>query len=132
MTISEKILIKGIVEPVIEQYFDSLNLEDYQQTARLFATEGVLNPPFESPIVGTDAIAHYLQTEAKGMKLYPLTGNIKPLEKDHIQATVKGKVKTPLFGVNVAWTFVLNGVKEILSVEVKLLASLEELVSLQR
>ncbi|MEA5511167.1 ketosteroid isomerase family protein [Crocosphaera sp. UHCC 0190] len=132
MTVLEQTQIEGITEPVIERYFQTLNSGEYNQTARLFAAEGVLHPPFESPLVGQDAIAIYLQTEAKGMKLHPRQGKVETIEKEHIQARITGKVQTPLFGVNVAWTFVLNPVQEIISVEVKLLASLSELAGLQR
>ncbi|MGB5770639.1 MAG: ketosteroid isomerase family protein [Crocosphaera sp.] len=132
MTISEKTQIEGITEPVIQSYFETLNAGDCKQTASLFALDGTLYPPFESPVVGQDAIATYLQTEATGMKLHPREGTVETLEKDHIGVKVMGKVQTSLFRVNVAWTFVLNGVKEIISVEVKLLASLNELVNLKR
>lgn len=132
MNLSEKIIIKGITEPTVERYFETLNAEDYCQAATLFTPEGELHPPFESPIMGHEAIANYLQAEAKGMRLYPLTGTVAILETGYHQVSVKGKVQTPLFSVNVAWTFVLNERQDIMSVKVKLLASLEELASLQR
>ncbi|MEA5535702.1 ketosteroid isomerase family protein [Crocosphaera sp. XPORK-15E] len=132
MTVFEQTQIEGITEPVIERYFDTLNAGEYRQASKLFAVDGVLYPPFESPVVGQDPIATYLQTEATGMKLQPRQGTVEILEKDQIQARITGKVQTPLFGVNVAWTFVLNPVQEIISVEVKLLASLSELAGLQR
>jgi hypothetical protein len=61
--------ISGITQPIIERYFDSLNAGEFEQTASLFALNGELHPPFESAIVGQDAIATYLGTEAKGMTL---------------------------------------------------------------
>ena len=45
---------------------------------------------------------------------------------------IQGQVQTSLFKVNVAWKFILNSAKEIVSVKVKLLASLAELVKLRR
>jgi hypothetical protein len=125
-------VIEGIEESMILQYFKSLNAGEFEKTASLFAIEGALHPPFESPIVGKEAILNYLNAEAKGLQLFPLKGTTETLESRDTKVQVKGKVQTPLFSVNVAWLFQLNSAKEILSVEVKLLASLEELVKLQR
>jgi hypothetical protein len=129
---SDKVNIANLTEAVIQSYFETLNGGEFSKTANLFTLDGSLHPPFESPVVGQDAIAAYLQQEAKGMKLYPLKEILQPSETDHIQAKITGRVKTSLFSVNVAWTFVLNEDKKIVSVEVKLLASLEELVKLKR
>ncbi len=132
MTLIQTKPITGITEPVIEAYFDTLNAGEFEATAHLFAMEGVLHPPFESPIVGQEAIATYLQSEAQGMKLNPRQGTVKPLDHSRKQFNITGNVKTPLFGVNVSWTFILNAAQAIESVEVKLLASLAELANLQR
>ncbi|MDJ0510819.1 MAG: ketosteroid isomerase family protein [Crocosphaera sp.] len=121
-----------ITKPVIKQYFETLNRGDFQGTANLFAPEGVLNPPFESPVVGSQAIAAYLQQEAIQMTLYPFKETVETKESGEIEAKIKGKVKTALFSVNVAWTFLLDQNQRIISVTVTLLASLEELVSLKR
>jgi hypothetical protein len=126
------LVIEGIEELSILQYFDSLNAGEFEKTASLFAIEGALHPPFESPIVGKEAILNYLNAEAKNLQLYPIKGTAETLESRDTKIQIKGKVQTPLFSVNVAWLFLLNSAKEILSVEVKLLASLEELVKLQR
>jgi len=50
--------------------------------------------PFESGIVGPDAIAAYLQQEAQGMKLEPRQGIAQSLDNKQIQAQVTGKVQT--------------------------------------
>ena len=122
----------NLTEPVIKRYFQSLNEGNFPETAKLFAIDGVLQPPFESPIIGPEAIATYLQQEAREMTLYPLQETLETIESGHIQAKIKGKVTTALFAVNVAWIFILNHQKDIVSVEVKLLASLEELVKFKR
>ncbi|MDJ0731724.1 MAG: ketosteroid isomerase family protein [Crocosphaera sp.] len=122
----------NLSEPVIERYFQTLNEGNFPETAKLFAIDGILQPPFESPITGQEAIASYLQQEAREMKLSPLQETLETTETGHIQAKIKGKVTTALFTVNVAWVFILNHHKEIVSVEVKLLASLEELVNFKR
>ncbi|MGH2413788.1 MAG: ketosteroid isomerase family protein [Microcystaceae cyanobacterium] len=124
--------IEGVTEPVVVRYFETLNAGDFEATASLFSPAGALHPPFESPIVRKEAIATYLNEEAQGMKLYPRTGIVEALESDRTQFQIKGKVQTPLFSVNVAWKFILNVEKEIESVEVKLLASPQELLKLRR
>ncbi|MBE9062169.1 nuclear transport factor 2 family protein [cf. Phormidesmis sp. LEGE 11477] len=140
----------------VQQYFETANAGDYEQTSALFAEDGQLVPPFEQPIVGRDAIAHYLTAEAIGMDFTPLkyeaVGSEEGPEEDSEESAsdlsttsqpcsakhspaqhwlVRGKVKTPLFVVNVAWEFDLNEAQEISSVKVKLLAKLNELLRLR-
>ena len=124
--------IEGIEEPVVQRYFQTMNAGEYEATAALFAPTGVMHPPFEEPIEGPDAIAIYLKAEAKGMQLFPREGIAETLEENQIQIQVKGKVQTPLFGVNVAWIFILNLEREIVYTKIKLLASPQELLNLRR
>jgi hypothetical protein len=63
------------------------------------------------------------------MQLKPQEGVSQTLENGQQQVQVFGKVKTPLFWVNVAWQFILNPNGEIAVVTVKLLASLQELLN---
>ncbi|MBD2465099.1 nuclear transport factor 2 family protein [Oscillatoria sp. FACHB-1407] len=123
--------IDVISEPVILTYFETLNAGDFQATADLFAESGVLRPPFDEELVGREAIAQYLAAEAKGMKFQPLMATYGVLETGDTEFTITGKVQTALFGVNVAWNFVLNPDSQILSVQIKLLAGLEELLNLK-
>ncbi len=101
----------------------------------MFAEDGQLVPPFEPPIVGRDAIAQYLSAEAAGMSFNPMQLEDRdPAESDDTTSPshlVRGKVKTSLFTVNVAWEFTLNRTQEILVVKVKLLAKLNELLKLK-
>lgn len=124
--------ITGITEPVVLRYFETLNAGEFESTAALFDSEGSLKPPFESPLVGPAAIATYLQQEAKGIKLLPRQGMIENLESDQRQVQVSGKVQTSLFTVNVAWTFILNNLDQIVSARIKLLASPKELLNLRQ
>lgn len=124
--------IEGIDESVVWRYFQTMNAADYEGTAALFAPTGVMHPPFEEPKEGTEAIATYLKAEAKGMQLFPREGIAETIEEDQIQVQVKGKVQTALFGVNVAWIFILNPEREILYAQIKLLASPQELLNLRR
>jgi hypothetical protein len=124
--------IEGITEPTVLHYFETLNTGDFEATAALFAADGIMRPPFESGIVGPDAIAAYLQQEAQGMKLEPRQGIAQSLDNEQIQAQVTGKVQTSWCGVNVSWLFVLNQQREITAATIKLLASPQELVNLRR
>ncbi len=124
--------IAGIDNATISQYFESLNAGDFAAVAALFAPDGVMHAPFESGIVGGDAIASYLQQEALGLKAEPHQGIIESQINDLVLFRVNGKVQMPLFGVNVSWLFSLNSQQEIVSVTVKLLASPQELLNLRR
>lgn len=129
--VSEQLTIDEITITTILRYFETLNAGDYVATAALFAEDGVLHPPFESGIVGPEAIATYLQAEATGMQLLPRQGITEPLTDEHTQVQVSGKVQTPWFGVNVSWLFVLNAQQQITEMTIKLLASPQELLNLR-
>lgn len=129
---SPELLITGIEHPTILEYFQTLNAGEFTTTSQLFAEDGALNPPFESAIIGPDAIAEYLVAEAKGMILQPREGTLEPLEEGGSEAKIKGRVQTPWFGVNVGWVMTLNSEDQITSVTVKLLASPQELLNLRR
>lgn len=129
---NELMEIKGSTELAINEYFQTINQENFQATAQLFIEDGTLIAPFESPISGREKIAEYLAAEAKGMKLIPYQGSQERVENELCLFKIKGKVKTPLFSVNVAWNFHLNTASQIVSVRVKLLASLQELLKIRR
>ena len=128
----ETIAIGDLHEPTIAKYFEAVNAGEFQTAAALFAVDGSLQAPFEQPIVGAEAIAAYLEAEAKGFELQPQQVTVQALEDSHTEYQVGGRVQTPLFSVNVGWRFLLNPHKEISFVRVKLLASLEELSKLRR
>ncbi|MGD1910802.1 MAG: ketosteroid isomerase family protein [Rivularia sp. (in: cyanobacteria)] len=128
----ESITIQGISEPTVQQYFENLNASDYEKTVSLFAENGVMHPPFESGIVGRNAILSYLNKEAIDIKAYPREGTREISEDNITQIQVAGKAKTPWFSVNVSWLFILNENQQILDVKIKLLASPQELLSLQQ
>jgi hypothetical protein len=130
--ITEKIQIEGIIEPTILHYFETLNTGDFQATAALFADDGVMYPPFESGIVGPEAIANYLQQEAENIKAFPHQGIAETLENQQMQFQVIGKAETSWCGVNVKWLFILNPQQQIMEAKVKLLASPQELLALRK
>lgn len=125
------ISIEGINEPIISTYFKTLNAGDFQATSQLFTSEGVLHPPFEDTIVGPEAIAAYLEKEAKGFLLQPRQGIERPGEDGTTEIEVIGTVQTPWFSVNVRWLFALSAEKRLLRVKVKLLAAMQDLLNLR-
>jgi hypothetical protein len=122
--------IAGITKPAIIDYFATVNQAEFSKTAALFTEDGSLLAPFTKPIIGRASIIAYLTQEARGMKLLPQQG-ICETESDFEKYQIFGKVKTALFSVNVAWYFTLNLENQISTVQVKLLASPQELLSLQ-
>lgn len=132
MAVTTDLTIEGITEPVVLRYFETMNAGDYEATAGLFGETGAMQPPFEKPIEGKEAIATYLEAEAKGMQLFPHKGVAEALEDEQTQIQVSGKVQTPWFGVNVSWIFVLSPQQQILYTRIKLLASPQELLNLRR
>ncbi|BAU10340.1 hypothetical protein LEP3755_08240 [Leptolyngbya sp. NIES-3755] len=120
-------MIDGISHPTILQYFETLNAGDFDATSELFAIDGAMQPPFEKPITGRDAIATYLKKEAPGLTAIPQAGIIT--EQDY---QITGKVQMPMFGVNVTWYFVLDQNNEITFTRIKLNASPQELAKLRQ
>ena len=127
---TESISIAGISEVAIANYFITINQEKFAETASLFAEDGEMLAPFKEPIIGREKIASYLEKEATGMKLLPVQG-ICETEDEVERFKVLGKVRTSMFSVNVAWYFTLNPQRQLTSARIKLLASPQELLSLQ-
>ncbi|ASC71349.1 Ketosteroid isomerase [Halomicronema hongdechloris C2206] len=123
--------LPGLI-PAVAEYIDSFNQGEFDATAALFAPQGTLQPPFEESVVGRDAIATYLCREAQGMHIEPQQVAVEKLDAGHRQVTLKGRVTALVFKVNAAWIFHLTADNQIQRVEVRLLASLQELLSLQR
>jgi hypothetical protein len=130
--LTEKFQIEGITEPSILHYFETLNAGEFEETAALFAIDGVMRPPFESDIVGIDAIAAYLKQEGQNIKAFPKTGIAETGENGDIQMQVTGKAQTSWCSVNVLWLFILNQQRQILYTRIKLLASPQELLAFRR
>ena len=132
--------IKNIQEPVIYKYFLSLNQRNFGGVAELFSAQGCLYPPFEKGICGREAICQYLQAEAIGIEAFPQSGTVEPdscferlcQQDSNFIYQILGYVKTSFFTVNVSWSIKLNPDREIVSVEVKLLAKLQDLLSLKQ
>ncbi len=126
--------IPGMENPVILEYMDNLNANDFDALVKLFASDGALQPPFQRPIVGHDALLRFFREDCQNLKLLPERGIVEPVEDGYTQIKVTGKVQTPWFGkdvgMNVAWRFLLNPESKIFFVAIDLLASAKELLNL--
>jgi hypothetical protein len=129
-SIKTALAIEGITKPAIINYFATINQAEFVKTASLFADHGTLLAPFVKPIVGRAKIAAYLSKEAQGMKLLPQQG-ICVTELNCETYKILGKVKTALFSVNVSWYFTFSQDDQIATVQIKLLASPQELLNLK-
>jgi hypothetical protein len=128
--------IEGVDNPTVLSYINNMNANDFNAVIELFANDGALQPPFQRPIVGRDAVFRYLQEECQNLKLLPERGTKEPAEGNFNQIKVTGKVQTPWFGANVgmnmAWRFLLDPQGKIFFVAIDLLASPKELLNLMR
>ena len=130
-----KIAVEGITEPTVLSYFEALNKDDFQAALALFTDDGALQPPFQKPLLGQEAIGKYMRAEAQGLNILPKQGISESLPDGSKQIKVTGIVQTPWFGVNVgmniSWRFLLNPQSKIFFVAIDMLASPQELLSLR-
>ncbi|BAZ51872.1 nuclear transport factor 2 [Nostoc sp. NIES-4103] len=131
-----KVTIEGIDNATVLAYINNMNAFDFDAAVALFTSEGALQPPFERPIVGQQAILAYMREQCQGLKMMPERGVSEPAEDGYTQIKVTGKVETPWFsdnvGMNIAWRFLLDPQGKIFFVAVDLLASPKELLNLVR
>ena len=130
-----QVSVEGIAEPTVLNYFQAMNADDFDSALALFTTDGALQPPFQKPIVGHEAIARYMRAEAQGLNIMPKQGISDALPDGAKQVKVTGIVQTPWFGVNVgmniSWRFLLNPQGKIFFVAIDMLASPAELLNLR-
>lgn len=128
--------IEGIDNATVLNYMDNLNANDFDVLIELFAPDGALQPPFQKPIVGKEAVLRFFREECQNLKLIPERGVAEPAEDGYTQIKVTGKVQTPWFGaavgMNMAWRFLINPQGKIFFVAIDLLASPKELLNLIR
>jgi len=131
-----QVTIQGLDNPIVLSYMNNLNANDFDQLLELFAADGALQPPFERPLVGKDAILRFFREECQNLNLLPERGVAEPADDGYTQVKVTGKVHTPWFGaavgMNMAWRFLLNPDGKIFFVAIDLLASPKELLNLVR
>jgi hypothetical protein len=131
-----QVTIEGVTNPTVLSYMNNLNANDFKALIALFAEDGALQPPFQRPIVGKEAVLRFFQEECQNLKLIPERGVSEPAEDRYTQIKVTGKVQTPWFGsnvgMNIAWRFLINPDNKIFFVAIDLLASPKELLNLSR
>jgi hypothetical protein len=132
----KKVFIEGVLNPTVTSYMDLLNANDFDNLIELFLPDGALQPPFQKPIVGRDAVLRFFREDCQNLRLLPERGYAEPAEGGFTQIKVTGKVQTPWFGagigMNVAWRFLLNPEGKIYFVAIDLLASPAELLKFAR
>jgi Orange carotenoid protein, N-terminal/Nuclear transport factor 2 (NTF2) domain len=130
------VAIEGTDNSTVLSYMNNMNANDFDALIELFAVDGALQPPFQKPIVGKDAVYRFFREECQNLKLLPERGVSEPAEDGYTQIKVTGKVQTPWFGagvgMNMAWRFLLTPDNKIFFVAIDLLASPKELLNLVR
>jgi hypothetical protein len=130
------VTIEGVTNPTVLAYMNNLNANDFTALIELFTPDGALQPPFQRPVVGKEAILRFFQEECQNLRLIPERGVTEPADEGFTQIKVTGKVQTPWFGagvgMNIAWRFLLNAEGKIFFVAIDLLASPKELLNLVR
>jgi len=131
-----QVAIEGVDNPTVLSYMNNLNANDFDALINLFVPDGALQPPFQRPIVGKDAVLRFFREECQNLKLIPERGVSEPADDGYTQIKVTGKVETPWFGagvgMNIAWRFLINPDNKIFFVAIDLLASPKELLNLAR
>ncbi|BAZ40824.1 water-soluble carotenoid protein [Calothrix sp. NIES-4101] len=131
-----QVTIEGIDNATVLNYMNNMNANDFDELIKLFTPDGALQPPFQKPIVGKDAVYRFFREDCQNLKLLPERGVVEPAEDGYTQIKVTGKVQTPWFGaavgMNMAWRFLLNPEGQIFFVAIDLLASPKELLNLVR
>ncbi len=132
----KQVSIEGITNSTVLSYMDNLNANDFDALIGLFAPDGALQPPFQRPIVGKDAVLRFFREDCQNLKLIPERGISEPADDGYVQIKVTGKVQTPWFGagvgMNMAWRFLISPEGKIFFVAIDLLASPKELLNFAR
>jgi hypothetical protein len=132
----KQVSIEGITNSTVLSYMDNLNANDFDALIELFAPDGALQPPFQRPIVGKDAVLRFFREDCQNLKLIPERGISEAADDGYVQIKVTGKVQTPWFGagvgMNMAWRFLISSEGKIFFVAIDLLASPKELLNFAR
>jgi Nuclear transport factor 2 (NTF2) domain len=136
MSERQQVAIEGTTNATVLSYMNNLNANDFDALIQLFTPDGALQPPFQRPIVGQEAVLRFFREECQNLKLIPERGTEEPAEDGFMQIKITGKVQTPWFGskvgMNMAWRFLLDPSGKIFFVAIDLLASPKELLNLAR
>jgi len=60
-----QVVITGVTNPMVLDYMDNLNANDFEALIELFEEDGGLQPPFQRPIVGRDSILQFFKEECQ-------------------------------------------------------------------
>lgn len=130
------VAIEGITNTTVLAYMNYLNANDFDALIDLFLPDGALQPPFQRPIVGKDAVLRFFKEECQNLALVPERGVSEQAEGGYTQIKITGKVQTPWFGsgvgMNISWRFLLDPDNKVFFVAIDLLASPKELLNLAR
>ena len=96
-----KVNIEGLDNPTVLNYMNNMNANDFDALIELFAPDGALQPPFQRPVVGKEAVFRFFREECQNLKLLPERGVVEPADDGFTQIKVTGKVQTPWFGAAV-------------------------------
>jgi Orange carotenoid protein, N-terminal/Nuclear transport factor 2 (NTF2) domain len=131
-----QVTIEGVDNATVLSYMDNLNANDFDALIDLFLPDGALQPPFQRPIVGKDAVLRFFKEECQNLVLVPERGVSEAADGGYTQIKITGKVQTPWFGsgvgMNISWRFLLDPSNKIFFVAIDLLASPKELLNLIR
>lgn len=131
-----QVQIEGVDNPTVLDYMNNMNANDFDALIELFTPDGALQPPFQRPIVGKEAVLRFFREDCQNLVLLPERGVTEPASDGYNQIKVTGKVQTPWFGagvgMNMAWRFLLTPDNKIFFVAIDLLASPKELLNLVR
>ena len=64
----EEIFIPGVLNETILSYMKLLNANDFDQLIDLFLDDGALQPPFQRPIVGREAILKFFKRDCQNLE----------------------------------------------------------------
>lgn len=88
-----QVTIAGVTHPTVLSYIDNMNANDFEVAANLFSPNGSLQPPFQKPIIGREAILAYMREECQGLKLMPEQGVVESQEEGYTPIKVKNLCK---------------------------------------
>ncbi|HHP7243843.1 MAG TPA: orange carotenoid protein N-terminal domain-containing protein, partial [Elainellaceae cyanobacterium] len=75
-----QVTIEGVTNPTVLSYMNNLNANDFDALIALFTPDSGLQPPFQRPIVGKDAILRFFKEECQNLKLDPDRGVSEPTD----------------------------------------------------
>lgn len=66
--------IEGVDNVTVLAYMNNMNANDFDTLINLFLPDGALQPPFQRPIVGKEAVMRFFNEECQNLVLVPERG----------------------------------------------------------